>query len=942
LTRSRPIPPRAIPFGNYYLLERLAVGGMAEVYLAKCFGVSGFDRLVALKRILPTIAEDDEFIAMFIDEAKIAGQLSHNNVAQIFDLGKINASYFIAMEYISGHDLRVLWDRTKSGGMPLDLACYVTRKICEGLDYAHRRRDSRGRPLGIIHRDVSPQNILLSYDGDIKVIDFGIAKAANRMVKTQTGILKGKFAYMAPEQAKGETTDHRADIFAIGVILYELLTGERAFKADTDFALLEKVRRVDVIPPRKLRKEIPRDLERIVYKALAQKASDRYGWASDMAADLDAFMSEHALSYNKKELGAFVKNAFPDEFAEESSRLDVYKAFQLEGDDDDVSAFDKDTSTAVHHHLEGSDLHDAGTELAAGDDSYEESDEDDYSDDAYSEEGEGFDHQATEAYLASSSLQERGLDNLSTAVASAEVSEPSDISDVSDEAPNATRVNIERPDFSSDDGFVDEATMVDDSPLASESESAEWVSAGDVEPLSLGDASGVTDRAQSPTGQPSVPSISDENVIEALSVSGEAPSVPTPAAPGSTELGLSDGPSTAAASAGPSSTAVPSLSPTQPPSTDAPQAPKGTSSLDEVLKQAPEKDRGPRPSTHPRLDLRPPSALGTERSAFDTQVPQTTMSPSSGKSSLVPALIAASLALVVGLGGGVGLGFVLKDAPMPNFIVDTRPTGARVVSGEEVICEKTPCTFVLDEAREVSIEKEGTSVGRVTRKLVPSKVTQMLRLELDEVKLSKKVESSPEGATVKLNGKDIGKTPVDLPAMLEGTEVQLEVELKGHVSQSLKRTIRDNADEWSVVELPAAQTTFTVIAEPKDAVVTPPKSAWGFPEKADVKVGHDETAGVFIERPGCKRKVVALKGNGDAKAELKVKLDCPPLDGRLTLRTPKVASVVIDGVKFSARAVRNYALPVGRYTLIVGYRGREEVQQVELKKGKGVTATFFR
>jgi eukaryotic-like serine/threonine-protein kinase len=211
-----------VPFGSYQLVERLAMGGMAEVYLAK---PDGAQRFVALKRILPNIAADDEFIAMFIDEAKIAGQLNHPNVAQIFDLGKINNSYFIAMEYVSGHDVRALWDRTRDadGGktaLPIGLACYIVKKICDGLDYAHRRRDSKGRPLGIIHRDVSPQNILVSYDGDLKIIDFGIAKAANRIVKTQTGILKGKFAYMAPEQARGEPTDHRADIFAIGVILY--------------------------------------------------------------------------------------------------------------------------------------------------------------------------------------------------------------------------------------------------------------------------------------------------------------------------------------------------------------------------------------------------------------------------------------------------------------------------------------------------------------------------------------------------------------------------------------------------------------------------------------------------------------------------------------------------------------------------------------------------
>jgi eukaryotic-like serine/threonine-protein kinase len=331
-----------VPFGNYQLVERLAMGGMAEVYLARPSQGAASDRFVALKRILPNIAEDDEFIAMFIDEAKIAGQLNHANVATIFDLGKINQSYFIAMEYVSGHDLRALWDRTRDAApngknaLPIGLACHITKKICEGLDYAHRKRDAKGRPLGIIHRDVSPQNVLISYDGDLKIIDFGIAKAANRIVRTQTGILKGKFAYMAPEQARGEPTDHRADIFAIGVILYELLTGERAFKAESDFALLEKVRKVDIVSPRQFRPEIPKDLERILLKAMQKEPADRYSWASALAADLDRFMSDQGFASSKEELGAYLQRMFKAEFLEEQKRLKTYRA--IFGDGSEVAS----------------------------------------------------------------------------------------------------------------------------------------------------------------------------------------------------------------------------------------------------------------------------------------------------------------------------------------------------------------------------------------------------------------------------------------------------------------------------------------------------------------------------------------------------------------------------------------------------------------------------
>ncbi len=316
--------PQRVTFGGYMLLERLAMGGMAEVFLAR---PEGQERFVAIKRILPSVAADDEFIAMFIDEAKIAGQLTHPNIAQILDIGKINTSYFIAMEYVSGQDLRGLWDRTREAatssprGMPIPIVCHLVKKLAEALDHAHRKRDAKGRPLGIIHRDVSPQNVLISYDGELKIIDFGIAKAANRIVKTQTGVLKGKFAYMAPEQARGDPIDHRSDVFAIGVILYELLTGERAFRGDTDFVLLEKVRRVEVVPVRDLRPDLPRELERIVQKALSREAGDRYAWASVLAGDLDRFMSDQGITTSREELGAFVRRLFRNEHAQEVARL---------------------------------------------------------------------------------------------------------------------------------------------------------------------------------------------------------------------------------------------------------------------------------------------------------------------------------------------------------------------------------------------------------------------------------------------------------------------------------------------------------------------------------------------------------------------------------------------------------------------------------------------
>jgi serine/threonine protein kinase len=220
-----------IQFGKYFLLERINMGGMAEVFRAKAYGVEGFERLVAVKKILPSISEDKEFIRMFIDEAKIAVQLSHANIAQVFDLGRVGGSYYIALEHVHGRDLRALYDRCreKSAPMPVAQACFIIQKVCEGLDYAHNKRHENGDELGLVHRDVSPQNVLVSFEGEVKIIDFGIAKAAGRCSRTQAGILKGKFAYMSPEQERGQAINRRSDVFSTGIVLYELLTGKRMF-----------------------------------------------------------------------------------------------------------------------------------------------------------------------------------------------------------------------------------------------------------------------------------------------------------------------------------------------------------------------------------------------------------------------------------------------------------------------------------------------------------------------------------------------------------------------------------------------------------------------------------------------------------------------------------------------------------------------------------------
>ncbi len=317
---------RVTPFGKYFLLERINVGGMAEVYKAKTVGVEGFEKTVAIKRILPSVAEDEEFIKMFVDEAKITSQLSHANLAATFDLGKIDDTYYIAMEYVPGKDLRAVFERIKRRGerVPWQLSAWVMSRVCEGLDYAHRKRDASGRELHIVHRDVSPQNIILSYEGEVKLIDFGIAKAANTITKTQAGILKGKFGYMSPEQVRGLPLDGRSDIFAAGVVLYELCTGERLFTGSSDFSVLEKVQQARVTPPSQVESSIPLELERIILKALAREPGDRYLHAAEMAGALARFLLEtQARAVTRDDLSAFMKGTFPEDERRELSSVRV-------------------------------------------------------------------------------------------------------------------------------------------------------------------------------------------------------------------------------------------------------------------------------------------------------------------------------------------------------------------------------------------------------------------------------------------------------------------------------------------------------------------------------------------------------------------------------------------------------------------------------------------
>ncbi len=305
-------------FGQYEILERIASGGMAELYKARLSGVEGFQKIVAIKKILPHLADNEEFIAMFADEAKLAAQLNHPNIVHIFDLGKIEGGgYFIAMEFVDGRDLRGLLHAAAEVGspLPIPLAVYIASKVAAALDYAHRRRDPEGREMTIVHRDVSPQNILISYEGDIKLCDFGIAKAASKASQTQSGALKGKVQYMSPEQAWGKPIDRRSDLFSLGAVLFEMLTDQKLFRGDSDLTVLEKVRAADVAAPSSISPEVSHSLDAIVLKALARDPEERYPNASDMLRDLEAVLYAYTPAPGSADLAIFLHRLQAEEQA---------------------------------------------------------------------------------------------------------------------------------------------------------------------------------------------------------------------------------------------------------------------------------------------------------------------------------------------------------------------------------------------------------------------------------------------------------------------------------------------------------------------------------------------------------------------------------------------------------------------------------------------------
>jgi eukaryotic-like serine/threonine-protein kinase len=316
-------------FGKYTLLKKLAAGGMAELFLALHRSVGGFEKLVVIKRILPQMNQDAAFIDMLVHEARIAATLSHPNIVQTFDVGQVDGTFFIAMEHIHGEDIRSIVRGMKKKSVhefPLSHALSIIIGLCAGLAYAHEKRTLDGKGLGIVHRDISPQNIVVTFTGDIKVVDFGVAKSLHFHDDSKGGQLKGKVPYMSPEQAAGKEIDHRSDIFAAGVILFELTTGRRLFKGGSEYETLKLICEKDYPLPSDVAHGYPLALERVVMKALAKDPAHRYQTAREMQGDLETFIRNERIPVSTVKLASFMQMLFAEKVAEQDAMLSDVKA----------------------------------------------------------------------------------------------------------------------------------------------------------------------------------------------------------------------------------------------------------------------------------------------------------------------------------------------------------------------------------------------------------------------------------------------------------------------------------------------------------------------------------------------------------------------------------------------------------------------------------------
>ena len=327
--------------GRYEILRPLARGGMAELFLARATGIQGFEKLVVLKRILLEMAGDAEYVAMFLEEARLAAGLHHSNIVQIYDIGEDEVAPFFAMEYLHGEDVRTLLRAAQLRGerVPVEHALSIVIGVAAGLHHAHEKRDGDGRPLGIVHRDVTPHNVAVTFDGGVKLLDFGVAKTRRRISATRHGTLKGKLGYMSPEQCRGDELDRRSDVFAVAILLWELLAGRRLYGGRSDFGIMKSIVETDAPRPSLVWHDCPPELEAIVMRGLRREREARYQTAEELQLALEAFARERRLPVSNAGLGHYLRQLLGGPAVLKSRAEHTTTLYEVNaGDDDDAAA----------------------------------------------------------------------------------------------------------------------------------------------------------------------------------------------------------------------------------------------------------------------------------------------------------------------------------------------------------------------------------------------------------------------------------------------------------------------------------------------------------------------------------------------------------------------------------------------------------------------------
>ena len=936
---------KPIPFGQYQLLERLAIGGMAEVWLARNQGASGtLRKLVALKRILPNISEDQEFIQMFLEEARIAGQLAHSNIAQIYDLGRVNQTYYIALEYVPGVDVRTLWDRVRQrGGFPLAVACHIVARLCEGLDYAHRRKDSKGKPLGIIHRDVSPQNVLVGFGGDLKIIDFGIAKAANRAVRTQTGILKGKFAYMAPEHARGMAMDHRADIYAIGVVLHELITGERVFRAESDFSLLEKVRKAEVETPRSVRPDTPPELERIVMRALAARPEDRYNWASQMQADLERFLVSSRRGCTPKDLGQFVQDHFPDHHRAELQRqVDADSAPDVDMDPNEISEplmqapgdgtsmFDSEAeqhTAEVPGDLEPSDS-DEPTSIRPEEDLRAAEEQTPWSPDDPVDSG-GFstarptrvdDPHPGDVLRSSSRVSVLGSDGARRAGRGGARTETDPAGELPAPPDPAYLAAVAGATLASDEvsdaGAFLSARATQALPPAEPERPAPIRSSARHHSLAMTDPPDATLDGDDLPGAATAAAPRAPSHRMRLDDSGPQSLVPEPSVRAPMEPGRSSAVLPTHAPAGEISTGEVSLPPRDAGASSSSVSVRGSS------------------AAHP-VQAAAGTATGLRRQEVSIHSAATSpglLAPGANSGMAVKLVLAAMLGVTVGM----TLMVVLMRTSVlgrGTLVVRTGHATATVTIDERPPAQGDVVVDVVKIGRvKVTMEEPRFKPDIQLVEVRPNRVTE-LQFTAIPAQGSLRIVTHPPGAQVFLDmEKKPGVTPMTLDDMPpDGIH---ELLLRHPDTQEERISVETRRGEIYVVQKTLRFTSSRVAIEtqPPDAIIMEGRDVKGRKSAMAVKLGG--TMVLKMQRPGCEPRTVELTGDGNEVLSQRVELTCELMDAEINMDVPAGGHLTVDRMDTGLTIpIRGYKLPATRHRFEVVSRGRVNAWEEKLIVG---------